>query len=489
MTFPSLSFLAFLFAVAIVFRTAPPRFRCPVLLVASYVFYGSFGEPFLLILMAIVTVISYTGGIALQRRRNEAGAQYLLAGLIILLLTPLALTRYLPEFFAAIAHPGTAKALVAIGISYYLLQAISYLVDVHLEASEAETDFGRFATYLSFFPKLLQGPIERGNRLLPQLQMLEPPDAKGLAAGARLFMLGMFKKAFIADSLAGFIDPVYGNVHAHSGLSLIAATYLFSLQLYFDFSGYTDMARGVARFFNVTLTENFNAPYFATSVADFWRRWHISFSSWLQDYIFTPFQFRFRYWALWGTPCALLFTFLVSGIWHGASWNFVIWGLLHGAFLATGAASAKWKRKLYRRLGIEKSPLLGVWQTIVTFNLVSFAWIFFRAATVPDALHVTRSALAALPGSVVQLACGDQGAWQQLFLDHTPWQLLPALSAALVVAGVDFISRRKKNAAIFDPAGFFDRLPLWSHGVVYGCAVYLSVICGSVSQSFIYQSF
>ena len=236
----------------------------------------------------------------------------------------------------------------------------------------------------------MQGPIERAGDLLPQLRSASGFDQQNFRAGALQFGWGLFKKAVLADRLAFYVNAVYGDVHAYSGLPLLVATYIYAFQLYYDFSGYTDMALGTARMLNIRLTQNFNAPYLARSVADFWRRWHISFSRWILDYLFKPLQMRLRYWKSLGTAVALLVAFLASGIWHGASWCVVIWGGLHGVYLAASVLWQPWRKRLYRRLGLEKSKALQIWQTAVTFNLVCFAWIFFRAATAADAWYVVK---------------------------------------------------------------------------------------------------
>jgi alginate O-acetyltransferase complex protein AlgI len=185
------------------------------------------------------------------------------------------------------------------------------------------------------------------------------------------------------------VNMVYGDVHSYAGVTLILATYMYAIQILADFSGYTDMALGVARMFNIRLTQNFNAPYLATSVADFWRRWHISFSRWILDYIFKPLQMEWRNLRTVGTVAALLVTFLFSGLWHGATWNFAVWGLLHGTFIAIAVLVQPWKDSAYKRVGLATHPARRLIQTVLTFNLVSFAWIFFRANTLQDAWYVT----------------------------------------------------------------------------------------------------
>jgi len=206
-----------------------------------------------------------------------------------------------------------------------------------------------------------------------------------------LFVEGLFCKVVIADRLAPYVNSVYDNVHGHAGVSLILATYCYAVQIYCDFAGYTNMARGTARLINIDLVENFNHPYVATSVADFWRRWHISFSRWILDYIFKPLQLEWRSWGTAGTAAALLVTFLASGIWHGASWGFVIWGLLHGIYLASSVFYRPYQKAFHAAIGVGKGGFYHVLQMFCTFNLVSFAWIFFRANDLRDALYVVKN--------------------------------------------------------------------------------------------------
>jgi alginate O-acetyltransferase complex protein AlgI len=277
------------------------------------------------------------------------------------------------------------------------LQAISYLADIYMEIQEPEPHAGRFALYMAFFPKLLQGPIERAENLLPQLKQAYRFDYDNMRSGLLLFAWGLFKKVVIADRLALYVNAVYGDVHAYSGLPLLLATYFYALQIYFDFSGYTDMALGVGRLFNLRLTQNFKSPYLATSVADFWRRWHISFSRWILDYIFKPLQMTWRNWGTKGTAgmaVALLVTFLASGVWHGARWGFVVWGVTHGVYLAVSVYWKPHQEKLHKALRLEKTWVLRVWQTVITFHLICFSWIFFRAPSLSDALYVVNNLFA-----------------------------------------------------------------------------------------------
>lgn len=406
MPFNSLSYLFFLPAVFLLVTLSRGRLKWLGLLAPSIVFYAAFRVPYLLFALFFVTAFTFAAGILIERSDTPRGKQALLVGGIVGNLLVLVLLKYLPFFgstlnsLIALVAGGfsfpQASVLASVGVSYYVFQAISYLVDVYLEVEKAEPHFGYFALYISFFPKLLQGPIERCGTLLPQLKEPYRFDYDNVRSGLVLFAWGLWKKLVIADRLAPLVNTAYGDVHGYSGISLALATYCYAVQIYCDFSGYTDMARGTALLFNIDLTENFNSPYRATSVADFWRRWHISFSRFILDYIFKPLQMYWRSWGTTGTVAALLITFVASGVWHGASWGFVIWGALHGLYMGGSVLCKPYRKKLHALLGIRKGRLLTIWQTVITFHLVCFAWIFFRAGSLLDASFVVKS-LAELP--------------------------------------------------------------------------------------------
>ncbi len=398
MVFYSLEYFLFLPLVFLIYHYSSDRVRRLVLLLASICFYAAFKLPYLLVALALVVTVTYAAGLGIAASSNSGRRKALfLLGISANLLVLIAI-KYLPfllKSFNSLAayFPGdlsvpVSPLLVSIGVSYFVFQALSYLIDVYLEIQEPEHDFGQFALYLSFFPKLLQGPIERASDLLPQLHAPYEFRYDMVRSGLLLFTWGMFKKLVVADRLAIYVDMVYADVHGNSGMALLMATYLYAFQLYFDFSGYTDMALGTARMFNINLTRNFNSPYLATSIADFWRRWHISFSRWILDYIFKPLQMHFRAWGNYGTAFALMVTFIVSGIWHGASWGFIVWGGLHGLFLAASVFYRPLQKWIHKTCGLQGTITLKVWQIVVTFNLVCFTWVFFRAATIADAGYI-----------------------------------------------------------------------------------------------------
>ncbi len=394
MYFDSLEYIIFVPAVLAVYQLMPSRWRWAVLLSASIGFYLALRMPLLVIAWICVVLSSYCCGRWISDKGDGIGrTTYLWAGVAAQLailgsikyLRPI-LRLIIPGF--EIPAGGTAEWFSTLGISYYTLQAVSYLADVHLGMAKPERHLGRFALYLGFFPKLLQGPIERAGDLLPQLQSLGSFNYANVRSGVLLFCWGLFKKVAVANRLAPFVTNVYSDPHGYSGISLIAATYMYAIQILADFSGYTDMALGVARMFNIRLTDNFNSPYLATSVADFWRRWHISFSRWILDYVFKPLQIHWRNARKAGVVGALMLTFLFSGLWHGCTLTFVAWGLLHGVYLASSILLKPWREGAYQKMWLANHPWRRAFQTVITFHLIAFAWIFFRANSIADGWYI-----------------------------------------------------------------------------------------------------
>ena len=403
MVFQSIAYLIYLPLVVILFYSVKENLRWSVLFLASIVFYASFSSPYLLVVLSAVTLITYRLGLLIDKAGSPAEKTLLLWTGIACNVSVLAVLKYfsylssgLSELMVKVSPAFSIPVygtLITVGVSYYILQAISYLTDIYLETEQPETHLGLFSLYMWFFPKLLQGPIERIGDFRPQLSNSFAFDYDRTKSGMILFTWGLLKKCVIANSMAQLVDPAYNNVGQYSGLSLLFATYCYYVQIYFDFSGYTDMARGSARLFNIDLTQNFDRPYLATSIANFWRRWHISFSRWILDYIFKPLQMHWRGHKTSGIAAALVVTFFLSGLWHGASWCFILWGLVHGMYMASSIVYKPYQKSLYKSLRVKKGKMLSAWQTFITFNLVTFSWIFFRANSVRDAFDVFRKIL------------------------------------------------------------------------------------------------
>jgi alginate O-acetyltransferase complex protein AlgI len=390
MSFQSPYFFFFFLAVFGLYYTVRSQYRWVVLLGASVVFYSLAATPWLLIPLGLVIAPTYYCGIRVGKEESENGKKWWMVAGVGFNALILLFFRFYPLVSSLFAASGMISLISTIGVSFYVFQAISYLVDIYLDKIQAERHLGLFALYIAFFPKILQGPIERGRDLLPQLHRQSEFSYENARSGAVQFTYGLFKKVVIADRLGVVVDPIYGNVSGSSGVLLMVATFIYAFQLYYDFSGYTDMALGLARVFNLELTPNFHLPYLATSISEFWRRWHISFSRWIMDYWFKPIQLSLRNWKTWGGTIALIVTFLLSGLWHGASWGFIVWGLIHGIYLSVDAWYRPYRKKLYKRWKLDRSRWARVWQIVITFCLVSFSWIFFRASSIQDAFLIVR---------------------------------------------------------------------------------------------------
>lgn len=388
MPFHTLRFAFFILLVWPVFLAMPSGARWMWLLVASLVFFAALGVPALVAALVVVVGVSYACGRLLGEATGTTRRLLLYGGIVANLLV-LGAFKYLPH---GVLDSGSSPALLAtVGVSYFTFQGVSYLVDVYVGSTEVERHFGLFALYMSFFPKLLQGPIERASELIPQLRQRFVLDADAVRTGGLLFLWGLFKKTVVADRAGPLVDAVYDPAGTYSGIPIMLATYLYAVQLYCDFSGYTDMALGIGRLFGIRLTQNFANPYGARSIAEFWRRWHISFSRWILDYVFKPLQFTLRDWGLHGSAVALLVTFLVSGIWHGAGWTYLIWGLMHGVYMAVSIYTRRARKTVTDRVFKGWPLTAAAWQIFATLHLVLFSWIVFRAPSLRDAVRLMGS--------------------------------------------------------------------------------------------------
>ena len=377
MNFNTLEFLLFLPAVLALHWALPHRLRWALLLASSWLFYF-WWEPMAGLLLVAVTAATWLCGLGAAREKPPAVRRACLAMALGACLGCLGVFKY-AGFFAGLIHGGPAwRLLLPVGISFYTFQALSYVLDVYRGRTAPEGHFGYYALFISFFPQLVAGPIERSGRLLPQLRRERTLSREQLSAGGWLLLTGYFKKAAIADGLAPLVDAVYAAPGQAAGPEIIAATALFGLQIYCDFSGYSDIARGAAGLLGVELMENFQAPYAARSIREFWRRWHISLTAWFTDYVYIPLGGSRR-----GLPrrCFnIMAVFLLSGLWHGADWTFVAWGGIHGIYQVCGVLAA-------RRAG-GRTPQgrgTGLLRCAATFSLVTFAWLFFRAQSMADA--------------------------------------------------------------------------------------------------------
>lgn len=387
MLFNSIAFIIFLPVTFVVYWLTSAKYRWIVLLIASYYFYMSWNMKYVFLIL-FITLLSYVCGIFIGKAANKKIKKYIMLLGIIFSLALLFFFKYFnflsesaTKFLQIFSIPICAlklNVLLPVGISFYTFQTLSYVIDVYKGEIAAEKHFGKYAVFVSFFPQLVAGPIERSKNLLPEIKKAHIFNYNNAALGMKFITWGFFKKLVIADNIAPYIDNVYNNIQTYTGFVLIFATVLFAFQIYCDFSGYSDIAIGAAKLFDINLMTNFKSPYFSTSFREFWSRWHISLSTWFRDYVYIP---------LGGNRVSairkkgnLLLTFLASGLWHGANWTFILWGGLHGTY-----------QQLERELVNSKKPKsITVWilNVLMTFLFVCFAWVFFRANTISDAGYI-----------------------------------------------------------------------------------------------------
>lgn len=397
MVFNSINFLIFFPIVTIVYFILPHRFRLIWLLFSSYFFYANLNIIFVIIMFA-ATVVSYIGGVLLGRikidRKNKnskasKSRRYIAAVTILFSVSVLFFFKYfyfaidilnsIFNPFGIIIKEPAFTIVLPIGISFYTFQIIAYILDVYNGTSKSENNFIKYALFISFFPKLLIGPIERTNTLLPQLQEEHKFSYDNLKYGLQLMLYGYFLKLVIADRAGILVRNVFENYESYGGLEIVVAILIYGIQNYTDFFGYTMMATGVAQTMGFKLMQNFNHPFFAVSVADFWRRWHLSISSWIRSYIYMPLVLsgpitKLRYFV------SITLSFLVSGIWHGANWTFIVWGLYHGLCIALAEIFKPFFNKIYSIFNVNVECFsYRLMQMTVTLALVSFSRLIFIA--------------------------------------------------------------------------------------------------------------
>lgn len=406
MLFNSFSFLSFFAVLVIAYYASPHRHRWGLLLAASLLNYALFRLEYVLLLLA-VALVGYIAGRAMQRLdASSAGTRRLwLIGSVLLVLGALFLNKY-TDFVVTTVNDTLGRAAlprpdlaVAAGLSFYAFSCVSYLVDVFRGTQPVERHFGKFALYIAYFPKLLAGPIERAKPFLTQLESPVRFDAARVTAGLQLVLWGLFKKVVIADRLAPLVDAAYRSPSLASPADLLLATYFFAFQLYCDFSGYSDIAIGTSRVLGIDLLENFRRPYLSTTVREFWsERWHLSLSRWFRDYLYIPLGGGRV--ATWRAHLNVVIVFLVSGLWHGASWTFIVWGGLNGLYQVIGSTVSRLRGAVPGRS--RQSRVRRIADGLVTFHLVLVTWVFFRAGSLADATTVL-SRVGAAAGSLPRL--------------------------------------------------------------------------------------
>ena len=386
MSFDTLSFAYFFIPLVILYYLVPIKYRWWLIVSSSVVFY-MWSDALSILIVLLVVLVGYLGALSTEKQKEEKQKRLITSFSVVLIIAVLVFYKYAGFFISSTTKWNTSffsSLIVPLGISYISFQSVGYLVDVRREKMIAEKQFAHFAGYLLFFPKIIAGPVERAQHFLPQIQKGVQFNYAMVTDGIRQFGWGLFKKLVIANRLGLFVNSVYGDLHNNQGLSLVIAAILFSFELYADFSGYTDMALGIAKVLGYDLSSNFNLPFTAKSMTEFWRRWHISLSTWFNDYFFTPLSIRFRDWGMMGIMVSAIFSFLVLGLWHGANWTYVVFGGIHGLAIAIELFTARSRKQFRKKIPAGINTFFGIGYMFLFF---SFSCIFFRSASVNDALY------------------------------------------------------------------------------------------------------
>lgn len=387
MLFNSFEFLLFFPIVTVLFFSIPHQFRWMLLLFASCFFYMFF-KPVYILILAFTIIIDYIAGILIERQKEKNKRKFLLLTSLIANVGVLAIFKYynfialnvnsIFESFNENASLALLNILLPIGLSFHTFQAMSYTIEVYRGNQKAEKHFGLYALYVMFYPQLVAGPIERPQNVLHQFHEVKHFDADKFESGMRLILWGLVKKTVIADRLALPVNELFNTPYAGwSGLAIIIATIFFSIQIYCDFSGYSDIAIGTARTMGYNLMVNFRQPYLSSNIREFWSRWHISLSTWFRDYVYIPLGGNRG--SKHKTYLNLFIVFILSGIWHGANWTYIVWGALHGLFIVTFLAISPMLNK------VRYSGFINI---LVTYIVVCMAWIYFRASDIQQANHL-----------------------------------------------------------------------------------------------------
>lgn len=417
MQFVSFKFLAFLIAALLLYYVTPDRIRKYILLFVNFLFYSSFGIRNLAVLYGMIG-ISYLLGEVIKRKQQKR--VFIMS--IIFSLLPLILFKY----HVSLTEP--------IGISFFTFKIISYLADTYMGKMESTYCFRDYCIYVSFFSTVTSGPIDRPESFMKQICKPKIFQERVFVEGFLYVLWGYFQKMILADRLSAVVSTVYGDLERYQGFPTLVTTFLYTLQIYFDFAGYTYLAMGLGKMFGYTSVQNFKQPYFATSIRDFWQRWHISLSSWLRDYVYIPLGGNRK--GKTRKQINLLLTFLISGIWHGTGWNFIVWGLLHGFYQVIGSMTAANREKCKQRLYIKGTKTEKCIQILITFLLVNVAWVFFRSTEgIGQSIYIIKSALRPTGISF----------WWLTEAGISKIECMYMIYAAFVIFAVDLLKEKKKN--------------------------------------------
>ena len=487
MPFHSMAFLSFFALVVVLYYTLPHRIRWMLLLGGSYLFYGSWKPGYLPVLLGLTWVnyhvVLRMGSQEVKSRRKKYLLLCFMANLGLLFIF-----KYLTFFgqfletlfghpFLSLSVPAM-DVLLPIGMSFYVFKNLSYAMEVYRGNQKPERHLGIYALYVAFFPQVTAGPIERSTRLIPQLYDRLDFDEGRVTEGLKFILWGLFLKTVVADNLGSLVDPVYDQPIRYGGLPLLVATFFFAFQIYCDFSGYSYIAIGTAAVLGFRTMDNFNYPYLSKSVVEFWRRWHISLSSWFRDYLYIP---------LGGNRVSVprrcfnvFLVMLLCGLWHGANWTFVAWGGIHGLYLLVALVTRGIRDRIHQATGLSRLPRVHTaLKVLTTFLLVCFAWIFFRANRLSDALYIVSHLFVGWEDTAGQL-----GIRRSFVSMNLRFEFFVAIASMLFLFGIALLQRRE---------GVWKRLaekPQWVRWSVYYGLIVAILLFGNVrSEQFIYFQF
>ncbi len=471
MLFNSFEFMIFFPIVVIAFILVPKKLRAIWLLFASYYFYMGW-NPKYAILIAASTVITFISGIVIDKASSITIKRVVVVLSLLSNLGILAIFKYanfaLDSLAMVMSRMGLdtidrrLDLLLPVGISFYTFQALGYTIDVYKGAIKAEKNFINYALFVSFFPQLVAGPIERSGNLLEQIRNIEKIylfNYERIRDGIMLMMWGLFQKLVIADRASILVNQVYNNYFNYGFVELVIASVLFAFQIYCDFGGYTNIARGAANVMGFSLMENFKQPYFATSIKEFWRRWHISLTSWFTDYLYIPLGGNRK--GLFRKYINIVIVFAFSGLWHGASWHFVAWGLIHAMFQIVGDIKYQIEKKVVQNGMNKKSLSSNIRKGLVTFILVDFAWVFFAADNIYMALGIFKQMLTTVTTTSVF----------ELGLDRNNWKIMVA--SIVVLLFVDIL--HEKGVSI---RCYLSKQEMWFRLVFYNVLIWVVIMFG-----------
>jgi len=480
MLFNSFEFLLFFPVVLFLYYVLPHKLRWLFLLASSYYFYAA-SEPYLIILLLISTLVDYYCGLKIGDVVSRRKKYYLWLSIVVNIGILVAFkylfffidsTNNILEYFGVeissseqIQSYRIDQILLPVGISFYTFQTMSYTIEVYRGNMKPEKHLGRFALFVAFFPQLVAGPIEKATRLLPQLKKTISPDISQIKRGMIIMAWGFFLKVVVADRLGIYVDAVYADPDGHQGLPSLLAAFFFVFQIYFDFAAYTYIAIGAAKTMGISLINNFNRPLFSISITQFWQRWHISLTQWIRDYLYSPLRRK----AHLNRVVSVLLVFFIMGLWHGANWTFVVWGLINALFLIIEVATNKWRKNSFDRLHVplKLRALLG-WATSFTLMMVSL--IFFRSASMQEAFNFIGNLFV-----VPNLHINVLNNYLELFL------------SILLIFGVQWVHFVKGNNKIYE---LVEGRPVWARWSMYLAYIAIIVMLGiNRQESFIYFQF